>query len=217
MLRYCLYMVRILVIGLGVIFINCDNREPSVPLVYGPQRARPGDTVYFSALSFDPEGDSVAYFFEFSNGFASWSRWVSSGFEYYQEMVFSDTGNHHLRVKAKDRYQESGWSDTFYISVRFYRPLPPHRPAGPDTVTVGDTISFYSLALHPLNELVAIQFDWGESLGDWSDFVLPGSLVRANHIYLQPGLYEVRCRAKDKKGFVSDWSLPETVVVNDVR
>ncbi len=208
---------RIFVIALVVMTADCANHGPSTPLVYGPQRARPNDTIYFSALSFDPDGDSIAYFFASSDGTDRWSDWFPSGFEYSQELVFTDTGDYYLRAKAKDRYQESGWSDTCYISVRFYQPLPPHRPTGPDTVTVGDTVSFYSAALHPLNEMVTLQFDWGDTLGSWSGFVLPGSLVRATHIYHQSGFYEVRCRAKDKKDFVSDWSWPETVLVIDGR
>ncbi len=199
-------------------FIGCENLPPSTPIVLGPQRARPNDTAMVSALSVDKEGDSVSYYFEWSGGVESgWSEWISEGIEYYRPVVFQDTGLFFLRVKARDIRQESGWSDTFVVDVRFWTPQVPEPPSGPDTVIVGDTVKFVSLALHPLQQSVALQFHWGDTIGEWSGFVPPGTLVWQRHSYLLPGIYEVRCRTKDRGGYVSDWSLPETVLVVESR
>ncbi len=181
-------------------------------------RGRPNDTLRFSAIAVDKEGDSVAYFFAWSHSPpGEWSGWLSPGIEFYQQVVFQDTGDFFLRVKAKDGAGESDWSDTFMVSIRFWRPLSPRRPAGPDKVRTGDTVAFVSSALHPLGCSVSMQFDWGDTLGEWSEFVLPGDLVWSHRVYFVPGLYEVRCQAKDRAGFVSDWSLPETVFVVDTQ
>ncbi len=199
-----------------VFFYGCTNQPPSVPIVFGPQRGRPGDSLIFSAIAVDREGDSLQYFFEWSADVASgWSEWYPPGLEYYQRVAFLDTGIYFLRVKARDARQESGWSDTLMVSIKFYPPLVPRRPAGPDTVVLGDTVAFFSSAQHPLGESVALQFDWGDGYGEWGGFVLPGTVVYDRHAYFIPGIYEVRCRAKDRKGFLSDWSLPETVLVVD--
>ncbi|MGQ9707937.1 MAG: hypothetical protein ACUVUR_03555 [bacterium] len=199
-----------------ILMIGCSNQPPSVPIVFGAQRGRPNDTLQFSAISVDRESDSISYFFKWGDGIGSgWSEWLSSGVECYRSVVFFDTGDFLLQVKARDREQESGWSDTFSVSIRFYRPLVPHKPAGRDTVVIGDTVVFVSAALHPLDESLALQFDWADTLGEWGGFVLPGTFVSDHHAYQTTGLFEVRCRAKDRKGFVSDWSLPETVRVID--
>ncbi len=210
-------LLRGLVLTVVFIFASgCSNQPPSAPIVFGPQRGRPVDTLVFSAVAVDKEGDSLQYFFEGNGGLVSgWSDWYPSGVEYYQEMVFVDTGNYFLRVKARDARQESGWSDTLMVTIKFYTPLVPRRPAGPDTVLVQDTVAFFSSVQHPLGESVALQFDWGDGYGEWGSFVIPGAIVYDRHVYLTPGLYEVRCRAKDRKGFISDWSLPETVLVVD--
>ncbi len=195
-------------------FTNCRNQPPSTPLVFGPQRARPNDTVQFSALSVDQEGDSISYLFNWSKGQKSaWSDWLPSGVEYYQQVAFSDTGDYFLQVKARDKKGESNWSDTNRLAIRFYQPLTPNKPSGPDTVTIGDTVAFTSSALHPLGESVSLQFNWSDGLSEWSNFVPPGTFVTKKHCYLNSGIYEVSCRARDKEGFISDWSLPKTVVV----
>lgn len=197
-------------------FAGCTNQPPSTPFVFGPHRGRPDDTLVFSVISVDREGDSVAYLFEWSNQPGpDWSEWFPSGREIYRSFSFSDTGAFSLRVKARDHQHESDWSESLVVNIRWYLPSIPRKPAGPDTVCIGDTATYYSSALHPLNEKVAIQFSWGGALDQWSNYVLPGEIVSCRHHFDSVGLVEVRCRAKDSKGYVSDWSAPETVVVRD--
>ncbi|MEN9979789.1 MAG: hypothetical protein ABIK38_05525 [candidate division WOR-3 bacterium] len=199
---------------LSVLMSGCHNRPPSVPIIFGPQRGRPNDTLVFSVISVDREGDSVAYLFEWNNQSSSgWTEWFPQGVEIVRQFSFADTGSFFLRAKARDRQHESGWSESLNVTVRWYVPSVPKKPAGPDTVIVGDNVTFYSSALHPLNELVAIQFCWGDTVDVWSDYVLPGTIVAKSHVFTMEGEFEVRCRAKDKKGYLSDWSAPETVFV----
>lgn len=199
-------------------FVGCGNQPPSPPIVFGPQRARPEDTVMFSLLSVDREGDSISYYLEWSGGAESgWTEWLPPGIEYYHRTVFRDSGMFFLQVKARDAGRESDWSDTFAVDVRFWKPVVPQPPSGPDTVFVGDTVTFVSFGLHPLEESVALQFHWGDTLGEWGNFLPPGTRVWRKHCFLIPGVYEVRCRAKDRQGFISEWSLPKTVVVEGVR
>ncbi|MEO0079893.1 MAG: hypothetical protein ABIK44_04365 [candidate division WOR-3 bacterium] len=201
----------LIVLGLG-----CQNTPPSVPIVTGPDKARPNDTLSFSALSVDRDGDSVAYLFSWNdNPQSDWSFWYPEAIPYFEKRVFTDTGEYVLLVKARDQKAESDWSDSLWIRIRDYGPLRPKTPAGPDTVAIGDTVGFVTLAYHPLNEQVALQFNWGDTLGEWSRFVQPGSFVWEHHAWLQSGWFEVRARARDSSGHVSEWSGPESVLVVD--
>ena len=202
----------VLVLGLG-----CRNTPPSVPVVSGADKGRPGDTFSFSVLSVDRDGDSVSYRFSWSDSVQpGWSRWYPEGILYFAKRAFSDTGEYWLLVKARDfKLGESDWSDSFYVWVRDYRPFTPRRPSGPDTVALGDTVGFTAMAYHPLNERVALQFDWGDTLGEWSQFVQSGSFVWQHHAWFQGGWFAVRARARDSTGRVSDWSGPESVLVID--
>ncbi|MEO0071404.1 MAG: hypothetical protein ABIK39_04905 [candidate division WOR-3 bacterium] len=203
-----------MLVVLAFFVTGCQNQPPSVPIVSGPQRGRPNDTLTFSAISVDKEGDSVAYWFKWNNETSvEWSKWLPSGVEYFRPVTFADTGSYFLLVKAKDKKGESGWSDTNLVRIGYYPPLAPLRPSGPDTIFIGDTVAFVSSALHPLNKLVSLQFDWEDTLSEWSGFVPPGTLVVKRHAYFVSRIYQVRCRARDEAGFVSEWSLPETVWV----
>ncbi len=78
---------------------------------------------------------------------------------------------------------------------------------------VGDTVQFITRAGHPLQERVAVQFCFGEVLTEWSRFVLPDSIVKILYVFLRPGVFEVRARAKDSLEHISEWSSPKVVWV----
>ncbi|MBM3315860.1 hypothetical protein FJY71_08515 [candidate division WOR-3 bacterium] len=209
-------MKRLLPVALVAAFAACENVAPSVPIVSGPQRTRPGDTVEFRAISVDRDGDSVSYFFNWSGGPASgWTRWTVEGAELPVFVAFPDSGDFSLVVKARDAGRESEWSDTSLVGVWSYPPSVPRRPVGPETVVVYDTVTYSTSASHPLGRMVAVQFAWGESLGVWSGFEVPDAPVVVRHSFTAGGPVAVSCRAKDKSEYVSGWSEPETVFVVD--
>jgi hypothetical protein len=189
------------------------NNPPMVPLLDGPQIAQ---RVRFRAYSFDPDSDSLSYLFEWGDGTQSgWVGPIPSGAECGLAHVYPDTGMYGARAKSKDAGHETGWSDTAFVSIGEYGPYVPHRPSGPDTVPVGDSVTFVTAAGHPLLRRVSFQFDWGDTLGDWSGFVDAGEFYSARHAFTRGGVVAVRARAKDSLEHVSDWSRPESVVVVD--
>lgn len=197
---------------------GCRNQPPSVPIVIGPQRGRPGDTLTFSVISVDRDNDLVSYLFDWSGQNSSeWTGWFYPGVEISKSFSFADTGTYFLRVKSRDHRQESGWSESLGVTIRWYVPTVPRKPSGPDTVLVGDSVTFYSSALHPLGEPVALQFRWGETADEWSDYVQPGVIVAKRYAFTSGGTFGVCCRAKDIKGYMSDWSAPETVFVRVIK
>jgi hypothetical protein len=192
------------------------NKPPLVPLLDGPQMAQRGDSIWFRAYSFDPDSDSLSYLFAWGDGTESgWSGPMVSGAECVLAHVYEDTGTYGARAKSKDAVHETGWSDTLFVRIGEYGPYVPHRPSGPDTVPVGDSATFVTMAGHPLQRRVSFQFDWGDTIGDWSEFVGSGALFAARHAFTRGGVTAVRARAKDTLEHVSEWSKPESVVVVD--
>lgn len=197
---------------------SCENVPPSRPIVAGPTLGRPGDSLQFAARSVDAEEDSISYMFDWGDGSqSSWSEPRGSGIEYALPHVFADSGFLGVRARARSAGQESDWSDSFFVRIRDFGPLPPTRPEnnGPDTVPAGDTVWFVTKAGHPLGERVAFQFDWGDTLGEWSGFEDPDEWVSQSHPYGSAGVFAVRARAKDTLEHVGAWSKPETLWVVD--
>jgi len=190
------------------------NRPPLVPSLLVPTIAERGDSVRACVFSYDREGDSLTFFVEWGDGTESgWVGPVPSATEYGLTHAYEDTGVFYVRAKAKDATHETGWSDTSFIRVGEYGPFAPNPPAGPDTVSVGDSVTFVTAARHPLQRRVAIQFDWGDTLGDWSGFVDAGEFFTARHAFTRSGMTFVRARARDSLDHVSEWSKPESVLV----
>ena len=192
------------------------DKPPMVPQLTGPQIAQRGDSVRITAHSFDPDLDSLFYFFDWGDGTQSaWVGPLPSGTDCDLAHMYGDTGMYGVRAKSKDAVHEADWSDTLFVHVGEYGPYVPHRPSGPDTVAVGDSVAYVTAAGHPLLRRVAFQFDWGDTTGDWSEFVRAGEFFSARHAFARGGVMLVRARAKDTLEHVSDWSRPESVVVVD--
>ena len=190
------------------------NHAPLTPSLYVPTMAQRGDTFQVWVFSFDKDADSVYFFLQWGDGTESgWVGPAPSATDYGVFHAYSDTGVFGVVAKAKDAAHESGWSDTSFVHIADYAPFVPHRPAGPDTVSVGDSVTYITAAGHPLLRKVSIQFDWGDTLGEWSEFISADEFYHERHAFAQAGTTLVRARARDRDDHVSDWSEPESVLV----
>ena len=191
-----------------------NNRAPLVPSLFVPTLAQRGDSVQARVSSYDKDADSLYFLIEWGDGTQSgWVGPVASATDTWVFHVYGDTGVFGVLAKAKDATHETGWSDTSFIHVGEYGPFIPHRPSGPKTVSVGDSVTYVTAAGHPLLRKVSIQFDWGDTLGEWGEFIAADQFYHARHAFARAGTMLVRARARDAVDHISDWSKPETVQV----
>jgi hypothetical protein len=200
-----------------LVLVGCSkNYPPLTPSLIVPDIAQRGDSVRARIFSYDKDSDSLYFFVEWGDGTESdWVGPVPSASDYDVFHAYGDTGVFGVLAKARDATHESGWSDTSFVRVGEYGPFKPHRPSGPETVSVGDSATYVTAAGHPLNRRVAIQFDWGDTLGDWGEYIKPNVLFSARHAFSHAGTMLVRARARDTLAHISDWSKPESVLVVD--
>ncbi|MFO7675921.1 MAG: hypothetical protein R6X12_06375 [bacterium] len=200
---------------LACLLAGCGSNLPEPPLLFGPTRLRPGDTLRLEAWSTDQDGDSLQYRVVWGDGAESdWSRWYPSGERVGFARAYQDTGRFDVLARARDRVGEGGASGPLPVQVFDFGPYRPTRPQlAADTARAGDTLGCVSSAGHPLNERVALQFDWGDTLGDWSAYVRAGEWLRMRHSYPAPGTYGIRARARDTSGHVSGWSDSVSVLI----
>jgi len=198
-----------------LVLAGCPNSHaPLVPLLFVPDIAQRGDSVRARISCYDKDDDSLYLLVEWSDGTESdWLGPIPSGSDYDVYHVYGDTGTFVVLAKAKDETHETPWSDTSFVRIGEYGPFVPHRPAGPETVTVGDSANYVTTTGHPLGRKVSFQFDWGDTLGDWSEYVRPNVFFSVRHSFPHAGTMLVRARARDTLAYVTDWSKPETVLV----
>ncbi|HTW90243.1 MAG TPA: hypothetical protein VMH22_00850 [bacterium] len=206
---------RVVPIACLLVLAACSNNHaPIVPSLLVPDMAQRGDSVWAQVQSYDRGGHLMYFLIDWGDGTQSgWVGPVPSVTAYAVPHVYTDTGVFGVLAKAKDSTSETGWSDTSFIHIGEFGPFVPNRPSGPDTVKVADSVDYFTSAGHPLYRRVSIQFDWGDTLGDWSEFMAPSASYYARHAFSRSGIMPVRARAKDSLDHVSDWSRPESVTV----
>jgi len=199
-----------------VLVLACVGPQPpSRPLVGGPGAGQPGETLRFWVRSVARNRGNLAYQFDWGDGSKlQWTPERASGETLTSRKVYADTGSYLVRAKARDETGlESDWSEPLMVRVAFLGPVTPSQPQGP-AKAYPDTFLVFTVGVeHVRAESVSVQFDWGDTVGDWSPFVRSGAVVRDSHSYKDYGEYEVKARARDRAGNVSPWSVPASVVV----
>jgi hypothetical protein len=190
-------------------------------------------TYTYSTSATDPDGDKIAYQFNFDDGSPlEWTSYYNSGQTASVTHKWENPGIYDIRVKAKDeKGEESGWSDVLTVWMYTAVPMwnhPPNTPNQPkptdaSDVVVGDTFTYYTSATDPDGNQVSYRFDFNDIdyTGPivptifWSSYKISGQSYSQNHKWTKPGFWAVKAKAKDTFGTTSDWSLPYFVIVAD--
>ena len=97
---------------------------------------------------------------------------------------------------------------------------PPNTPLAPqvfvDTSEIGEKVTFTITVFDPDEDSVAARFNWGDGdTSGWCDFLPSGDTVIGKHCYRSIGTFYVKARAKDNHEETSDWSEPDSIVIQD--
>lgn len=94
-------------------------------------------------------------------------------------------------------------------------PYSPQKPSGPTEGYIGETYNYLTSSIDPEGDHVYYLFDWGdETNSGWLGPHYSGDIVEALHEWSQPGMYEIRVKAKDSYGHISDWSQSLNLLIN---
>jgi DNA-binding beta-propeller fold protein YncE len=195
---------------LAVLLVTCKrDRPPFAPSApTGPSYLLVNESDTFSVSTTDPQGDSVSYVLDWGDSKVESTGYYASGETARLAHSWSAAGVYALAVKAQDtRAGASEWSDNLPVTVGELPATPP-APTGPtagslnlqETFTVA--VSGSKLGRDSLNYL----FDWGDGTQDWSAKSRSGEPAQAFHSWSQAGAYDVKVRARDKHGNLSEWS-----------
>jgi hypothetical protein len=97
------------------------------------------------------------------------------------------------------------------------KPDTPSKPSGPTSGKTWEKYTYSTSATDPDDDLLSYDFSWG----DWNittvEWYNTGETVSATYSWSERGKYNVRVRARDECGFVSDWSDPLEVTMPRYR
>lgn len=222
-------VVIMLTFSVLFLWLGCKgNKAPKTPTKpYGLEgydnRGYIDSTYSFFSVTTDPEGDQVAYKFNWGTGGKSesgWSNFKDSGDEIKMKHKYTQAGTYQITVKAKDIHnKESEWSDPDTIHIG-EKSLPPVVTlfTGEDSTQIGVQTGFSVAAADPEGDDIYYQFDWGDdSTSAWKGTWPSGDTISSGIAYTYEDTnytgFEVRARAKDTTGSVSEWSAPHIIVV----
>ena len=93
-------------------------------------------------------------------------------------------------------------------------PNEPSTPDGPDEGIVDEEYTFFTSTEDPQEDDVYYLFDWDDGTDSgWLGPYPSGSEQSASHSWDKEGEYDVRVKAKDENGAVSDWSFDHTIEI----
>jgi hypothetical protein len=95
-----------------------------------------------------------------------------------------------------------------------YPPEKPDTPIGPTTGIPGVRYTYSSQTTDPNGDQIYYMFDWDDgTYSDWFGPCLSGDTVSLSHVWENKGNYNVRVKAMDDYGAVSEWSDPNEVIM----
>jgi hypothetical protein len=204
------------------------NSSPNIPSIpYGVSNGWVDSTYSFFTTTSDPDRDNICLKIEWGDGAVSeWSDFVSEGTTVYFSHNWHSPGSYSIRAKAKDIHnKESEWSGKHIVTISTKK-TPPSIPVitnFPDTFYLymhGYQFNIKVVSPGIDNEKVSCQLASRHLLSqqdeyseyDWTGFK-KDSIFTIPYAPRDTGHYVITVRARNESGGISDWSIPDTVII----
>jgi PKD repeat protein len=177
---------------------NTPPNQPTKPS--GPTSGSVGVKYTFSTTASDPENDNLEYFFSWGDG--TDSDWIPFKFA---EHIWVTSGEFGVKVKARDKWDESQWSQSRTISIESGT-LTVNIQVQPENAIVGEDIHLSS-SISDGEEPYTFNWDLGD--GNTSNE------QNFNYQYEQVGTYTITLAVQDSTGaYGSDYTTVDIEITN---
>ncbi len=184
------------------------SNPPAPPVLSGPDFGVINEQYTFFAVTTEPDGEDVSYYFDWGDGTNSgWLGPYPQGQYITAQKAWNAAGTYTVRVKAKDINQvASDWSNPLLVTIVTDRP--PNTPTihGPTQGKPGITYLFTFTTSDPDGDLVYYYIDWGDDqVSEWVGPYASGATATVTHQWAKKGDYTIQAKAKDIYDVESDW------------
>jgi len=188
------------------------SNPPVRPTLTGPDTGVINEVYTYFAVTTEPDGENVYYYFEWGDGTNSgWLGPFTSGTQTSAQKTWTAAATYTVRAKAKDINQVSSeWSDSLLVTIMVDRP--PNTPTinGPAQGEPGTSYLYTFTTTDPDGDMVYYYIDWGDDqVSDWVGPYNSGATATVTHQWAEEGTYTIQAKAKDILGAESDWGTLE--------
>jgi len=172
--------------------VTTPPNRPNIPS--GPDSGIIDEEYSYYTSSTDPDGDWIAYRFDFGNRISDWTMYTASGIGNTVENIWTSPGSYNVKAQAKDLYGSiSEWSLSLTVMISSGENNPPNKPDTPSGATSGKTGTSYSYSTSttdPEGDQVYYWFDWGDGLNSgWNGPYNSGDAISLSHTWTADGTY----------------------------
>ena len=194
------------------------SNPPAQPTLAGPDSGVIDETYTFTAVSTEPDGENIYYYFEWGDGTNSgWIGPYNSGQTGAAQHSWAAEGDYTVRAKAKDSNNVvSQWSDPLIVTILTDRP--PNTPsiAGPPQGKPGVSYLYTFSSTDLDGDMVYYYIDWGDNqTSEWVGPYQSGATATVTHQWAEKGTYTIQAKAKDVFDVESDWASLEVTMPLD--
>ncbi len=191
------------------------SNPPATPVLTGPDSGVINEMYTFHAVTTEPDGENIYYFFDWGDGSNSgWLGPYNSGQEGVAQKSWSAEGTYTVRAKAKDiNHVQSQWSTPIMVTIMTDRP--PNTPTftGPAEGEPGTFYKYSLTTIDPDGDMVYYFIDWGDNTtSGWLGPYNSGATASKTHQWAEEGTYTVQAKAKDSLGAESGWATLEVTM-----
>jgi hypothetical protein len=160
----------------------------------------------------DPEGNSINWWIQCSNGQRSNGTGASNGTKSLSLSGLAYSTTYKVWVNATDPTGSGLYTRKWYTFTTTQQQTPPNKPNTPDGSTRGKpgiSYTYQTSTTDPDGDLLYYTWDWGDGTPiNWTGLYNSAQTVTASHIWSTKGSYSVKVKAKDTTGAESVWSDP---------
>jgi hypothetical protein len=184
------------------------SNPPGKPALSGPTTGVINDVYTFSAVTTEPDGEDVDYYFDWGDGTNSgWLGPYNPGQQMSTQKSWSAAAIYTVRVKARDiNHVSSEWSDPLLVTIMVDRPPSIPTIEGPPKGNIGTPYLYKFTSTDLDGDMVFYYIDWGD--GQFTEWVGPytsGVTATVTHQWATKGTYTIKAKAKDIFDVESGW------------
>jgi Peptidase family M28/PKD domain len=193
---------------------------PAAPELTGPTTGVINEPYTYEAVSTEPDGEDVFYYFDWGDGTNSgWVGPYDSGVPGSAQKSWNTVGTYTVKAKAKDiNGAQSSWSPSILMTITTDHPPETPTITGPAEGEPGNAYLYTLSTTDQDGDQVYYFVDWGDNLtSGWLGPFNSGASASATHEWAEEGTYTIKVKAKDTYGVESDWGTLDVTMPVSVQ